>query len=476
MLEPDYAFIRRSQMTVIELRKLVRTLYQDDNFFSTAKSMYPKLADRKAPDKLLYFDVAKCYVKLEHGMNLFEKESQLIFLLFFPVKGLGCEEMFNDLEGTLKSQELVYNELRREILEQVRGMLMGEDFLVASILKKTGDQESLQRFYIALYRASSIIAKADGKIYHHEGEWLASLIKAGQECGTVFHPSYIRESSLNYRPALSEKPEPTKSMRELDGLIGLDNVKEQVRTLANFTIVQQRRAQKGLKNTPLSLHCVFTGNPGTGKTTVARIMGKMFREIGLLGKGQLIEVDRSALVANYIGQTAEKTNKVIDSALGGVLFIDEAYSLVNDSKEDYGHEAISTLIKRMEDERDRLVIILAGYTENMEEFLASNPGLRSRFARVINFEDYTADQLFEIYSLQLKKFDYRITEPAAAELKQIINKAVESKGNDFGNGRYARTLFERSIEMQANRVAFLPDCDENILNTIEVEDIKKLTE
>lgn len=233
------------------------------------------------------------------------------------------------------------------------------------------------------------------------------------------------------------------------------------------------RAEKGMKVSPVSYHCVFTGNPGTGKTTVARIVSEIYKELGILKKGHLVETDRSGLVAEYVGQTAVKTNKIIDSALDGVLFIDEAYSLVDGGQSDYGKEAISTLLKRMEDDRDRLVVILAGYTDDMKRFIDSNPGLQSRFNRYIEFPDYSSDELFQIFESSTKKYEYKLTDTASEVLKEVLNKAVEGKDKSFGNGRYVRNLFERVVENQANRISIVPDITAESLATIEEEDIKK---
>ena len=243
------------------------------------------------------------------------------------------------------------------------------------------------------------------------------------------------------------------SIEELNRLIGLKPVKDEIRTLANFVHVQKLRQQKGLKATPVSYHCVFSGNPGTGKTTVARILAGIYKELGVLTGGQLIETDRSGLVAEYVGQTAVKTNKIIDKALDGMLFIDEAYTLVSGGKEDYGNEAIATLLKRMEDDRDRLVVVLAGYTDRMETFINSNPGLRSRFNRQIEFPDYSVDELYDIFCLLARDSDFHLSEGASERLYEHIQQTVSSKESDFGNARYVRNLFEKAIERQANRLA-----------------------
>jgi type VII secretion ATPase EccA len=260
---------------------------------------------------------------------------------------------------------------------------------------------------------------------------------------------------------------------ELDRLIGLDNIKLEVRTLANFIKVQKRREEAGLPIAQLSLHMVFNGNPGTGKTTVARIVGKIFGAMGVLKKGHLIETDRSGMVAEYAGQTGPKTNKKVDEALDGVLFIDEAYTLIASEGEDpFGHEAVQTLLKRMEDQRDRLVVILAGYPLEMRALLRSNPGLSSRFSRHLEFEDYTPLELAQIFGLMCGKSHYQLDGPARAKVMLGLTWLHERRDRHFGNGRTARNLFEHAIRRQANRIAVIEDLSVEQLAALLAEDIE----
>ena len=243
-----------------------------------------------------------------------------------------------------------------------------------------------------------------------------------------------------------EKPkEPEKDpMEELESLVGLTTIKEDVKELMAFVKIQKLRKDAGLKSVPVSLHLVFTGNPGTGKTTVARIIGRLYKQIGVLSQGQLVEVDRSGLVAGYVGQTALKTQEQIKKAMGGVLFIDEAYALAQ--KDDaFGQEAIDTVLKAMEDHRDDLVVIVAGYTKPMEKFINSNPGLKSRFNKYFEFPDYTIDELEAIFNLNCKKYDYIVEEDAQKQIRaRIVSRKMQRQDN-FANAREVRNMVKYTL-------------------------------
>ncbi len=257
---------------------------------------------------------------------------------------------------------------------------------------------------------------------------------------------------------------------ELEGMIGLDSVKAEVKSLANYIKLMQEREAKGLKSPNISYHCVFSGNPGTGKTTVARILARIYRDLGVVSKGHLVETDRNGLIGSYVGQTGPKTNALIDSALGGVLFIDEAYGLLDNGG--YGDEAIATLLKRMEDDRKDLVVIVAGYTEEMKQFIDANPGLQSRFTRYINFPDYTPEELYNIFLARMKPYSLQLSPDASEALKSVLTKAYETKTRNFGNGRYVRNLFETAVTNMANRLSKKQDTSDADLSTITHSDIE----
>ncbi len=264
--------------------------------------------------------------------------------------------------------------------------------------------------------------------------------------------------------------------RDLLGLTGLESVKQEVGNLVNLIRISKIREEQGLNPPPIDMHLVFLGNPGTGKTTVARILAKIYNSLGILSKGQMVEVDRSGLVAGYMGQTAQKVQGVIEKAKGGVLFIDEAYALsVNKSEGDFGQEAIDILNKAMEDYRDDLIVIAAGYGDEMQIFLDANPGLRSRFNRYITFPDYNAEELLEILVNNANKIDYKIDEEAKQSIKEEYNKILQNAPQNFGNARAVRNYLDKAISNQANRLIGSGSVDKESLVTLTIDDIKDVS-
>lgn len=302
--------------------------------------------------------------------------------------------------------------------------------------------------------------------------WLGYHIQDKEEETTAGTDTTLTEQRDNFTVNEPLEGDPYK---ELDELIGLTSVKQEVRTQANFVKVQKQREAQGLKTAKVSYHLVFYGSPGTGKTTVARIVGRIYKDLGVLKRGHTVETDRSGLVAGYVGQTAQQTDTVIQKALDGVLFIDEAYALVpkQGSGNDYGQEAIATLLKRMEDYRDRLVVIIAGYKDEMQHFIDSNPGLQSRFNRYIDFPDYSSSELADIFRMYMKKNQYTLSRDAENYLRPQFDFAVSHKDRNFGNARFARNVFEKTIQAQANRLAAESDVTKEQLTELTIIDLKE---
>ncbi|MEM9588998.1 MAG: AAA family ATPase [Planctomycetota bacterium] len=345
-------------------------------------------------------------------------------------------------------------------------------------------------------RMANLVAKCDGQTMPEEAVALHSL---QQQIDMALNPAKP-ESVLAPLKLTSQGPQATQSqhaqqhagpppapqamsdqqrqqrltaaMEELDSLIGLKEVKQRVRSYANFLRLQRQRREKGLSTMPISLHMAFVGNPGTGKTTVARIVGQILGAMGTLPSGHVVETDRSGLVAEYAGQTAGKTNKLCDSALGGVLFIDEAYSLVDASGDDaYGREAIQTLLKRMEDNREQMAVILAGYSNEMEELIKSNPGLTSRINTTIDFEDYTAAELGSIFECLCEANQYELPAAARHRLLVAFDQLYQERDRHFGNGRLVRNAFEDTVRRLADRIADVTTLSEALLTSLSEADI-----
>ena len=410
-----------------------------------------------------FADISRCYNGLGHNFSLDDDEENIgIYLFMGKYLKPDVEISFNNVSQCKYSlKDSFSGVLETSDLLNKNAKMASNEFFLQKVLGEC-DRELQTQYMTLIYRFASAVAKADGQVSETEEKWLSKIMKSQES--NIGNGSNVR-TTTNQEQGAVESP-----YDMLNDLIGLSSVKDEITKLANFIKIQQVRKSKGLKTPDISYHCVFTGNPGTGKTTVARIMASIYKDLGILKKGHLVETDRSGLVAEYVGQTAVKTNKIIDSALDGVLFVDEAYSLIQGAKEDFGQEAISTLLKRMEDDRNRLVVILAGYSTEMKTFIDSNPGLQSRFNRYIHFSDYNADELKQIFLLNAKKNQYFLDNEAMIKLEKLMSTAIANKDKNFGNARFVRNLFEKSIQNQAMRLSSQPNITEEILSTLIAED------
>ena len=420
-------------------------------------------------------DMLKVSERLGHP---FDKDSLASFP--FIAVSLGFNDYKLDHWDLSNQTEHSYQEMGEIYYNAVmKGVGMNKDadvdFFGLYIFRSSGygHEEDYLRF---IYRFASLVAKANGNISAEEADILKEIQSQINEICNQKNTAETQQVQTEDKKEQTapQQAEPAKpALEQLDELIGLEGVKAEIHKLHNYVKIQRKREACGMQSVPLAVHCVFTGNPGTGKTTVARILAEIFKDLGLLKKGHLVETDRSGLVAEYVGQTAVKTNKIIDSALDGVLFIDEAYTLASGGSNDYGHEAVATLLKRMEDNRDRLIVIIAGYKDEMQKFIDMNPGLQSRFTRYINFEDYNALALARIFHLNAKRYGYTLSPDAERRLNTVLTDMVLHKDEHFGNAREVRNLFEQTLQHQADRLIGIENVSEHDLSTIEAEDIVK---
>ncbi len=337
---------------------------------------------------------------------------------------------------------------------------------------------NFDRMAAAYYAYAQLVMKADGTVDKAKAKRLMKIrsLIYGESASSAQEEAAASAVKPD-EAAVDETETLEEVMEKINGLIGMEKVKEQISTFINVIRVHKEREKRGLPTTAFTLHAVFYGPPGTGKTTMARYLGKVYRCLGLLKKGHLVETDRAGLVAGFVGQTAIRTDQVFQSAMDGVLFVDEAYSLTSkEGGKDFGQEAVDTLLKRMDDHRDRIAVIVAGYPDEMKDFIDSNPGLRSRFNRFFYFDHYTPQELLAIFEVFMENARFTATPGAKKGLLAYITYFYEKRERSFGNGRFVRNLFERIVERQANRVAETSPLTDEILCTMTKRDIPEIGE
>lgn len=451
-------------MNTKEIKKEANLLY---------KAVLPLLELGGNLKQFVLTDIGKVVQICGRNSNELTSSQLLAFLVVYALIEQDKEKLniaLNVWENSAEARSNAEKETVKTLIDLTGGNGQKDQLALPTVLNQLDEEKGtnyLDKIVNALYRFAQVIVKADGRVSMQDMEALSLIWKLLHSYDT---PEKFTQAAATNQLSVSAGGV-DGVLNELNQLIGMENIKTEVRTLTNFLKIQQERSKRGLAKTQVSLHSVFGGPPGTGKTTVARLMGKIFKELGFLAKGHLVETDRAGMVASFIGGTSEKVNKLVESALDGVLFVDEAYALNVESGQDFGKEAIDVLLKRMEDYRSRLVVIVAGYTEEMSNFIEANPGLKSRFNRYFYFNDYTPDELVAIFNKFCKDSHFQTTPAANQKLHDLFTELYDNRDASFGNARLARNLFEKTIEQQANRLAVITSLTDEVLTTIQPEDI-----
>jgi len=465
-LSPTYIFALQKEAKV--LKSLSQKWNKSDTFSNTiAQFLDNEFTDVVYPSEHLVlrdFILLIKRITAYHKLSVPAKFALIYFYEMLQGKDIATQYSMDEIQKLISSSTFdknIQTILEIEFFEQK----YKDEFLLNSVLN-VEDKSEFKKVNSLFLKVLTLVIKEQQSLTSSDKNFIEKIEQELSRPKTL--KSTLELSGIPANDSLE------KVMAELHELIGLQEIKKSVEDLTNFLKVQKIREEQGLKTTRNSLHAVFLGPPGTGKTTVARLLGRIYKHLGYLEKGHLVETDRSGLVAGYVGQTALKTDEIIKKAIGGVLFIDEAYSLASGGLNDFGNEAIEVLLKRMEDNRNNLVVVVAGYDEEMEIFIQSNPGLQSRFNRYFKFKHLEADALMSIFKLNATKVDFVLTSDAEEKLAEIIERLCENRTREFGNARTIRNLFEKIIEQQANRISKLNTLDKDTLMKIEECDVPEV--
>lgn len=456
------SFITDLRQETLSILAMCKTLNQDAEFIQKINQEVHPMASRGLLIKAEHFFLSDIITLYDKELARKNEKAQFVLAYYYDAlrnNHFADEKSINDLNQLVFTEEFKNHLLKiKKDNTIITSNATQNRYLLPELLaqrKHNTLEEVLVRYQNFFHFAFD--KKFDGTIAFRDslGLNLNELKKEQKEVTQV-----VEEDTLE------------KVLEELNELVGLATVKKDVSELINLLEIQKKRSQQGLKNVEITLHTVFLGPPGTGKTSVARLLSRIFKHLGFLSKGQMYETDREGLVAGYVGQTATKVNAAVESSLGGVLFVDEAYALTQNAfGNDYGAEAVNTLLKRMEDHRDDLAVVVAGYTEPMKIFVESNPGLRSRFNRFFYFDHFSPAELFQIFESFCTKSDFIVSEDAAEKLKDTFELLYTKKDESFGNARVVRNLFEKCIQNQANRIVKLKKISSKTLKTLTEEDI-----
>lgn len=447
-------YVKQLKQEAFFIKQLCKEINQDNALILKLNEQIEQKSDVKKvllAENIFVSDLIQAYINFPSN-----KPERARFTLAYYYDILINDKVANENEinvlNELSANETFINHIEKIITNNQ--LNNSKEFLVAPVLKSVNHPQ-FEKAYLLLQRFILLVSNQQNLPENNE---ILNKLKSNQ----------IKDSQVKDIP---ENDTLEKVMEELNALIGLEEVKLNIQELINLLKIQKKRTEQNLKITEISLHTVFLGPPGTGKTTVARLLGRIFKHLEFLSRGQIVETDREGMVAGYVGQTALKVDAIVQKSNGGVLFIDEAYSLTQSSINDFGAEAVDALLKRMEDYRDDMVTVVAGYTEPMKMFVESNPGLRSRFNRFFKFNHFTAEQLMTIFETFCIKSDFVLSEAAKEKLQDTFSLLYEKRDEGFGNARVVRNLFEKCIQMQANRIINLPEITSDILKTLEETDI-----